>query len=319
MESRGRVEYGADGTADQCCTASASTSPTREQRGRGAAGSRSPQGRIPRHARARAAQSAGANQLGPAHPARGAGARAGDHRARDHGSPGRPDGAPGRRPARCRAHHHRQGRSAHASRSIWPTRFATPSRPPRRSSRNARIASRCSAPPEPVFVNADRTRLAQVFANLLNNSARYSEPGQPISVTFVARGRATRWSGCAMPAWGSIRRCCRGSSRCSARPIAPAAARAAGSASACRWSSASSKCTAARSRRTATGLGQGSEFVVRIPAIDAAVASRPVRRQAAANAGDCAAQDPGGRRQRRRRRVARGAAVDQRSRYAHGA
>ena len=43
-------------------------------------------------------------------------------------------------------------------------------------------------PPEPVFVNGDRTRLAQVFANLLNNSQKYSEPGQPISITFARDG-----------------------------------------------------------------------------------------------------------------------------------
>ncbi|MEY4095350.1 MAG: hypothetical protein RLZZ53_2549, partial [Acidobacteriota bacterium] len=39
-------------------------------------------------------------------------------------------------------------------------------------------------PPAPVYVNADRTRLAQVFANLLNNSAKYSEAGQPIVLSF---------------------------------------------------------------------------------------------------------------------------------------
>lgn len=39
-------------------------------------------------------------------------------------------------------------------------------------------------PPEPVYVMADRTRLAQVFANLLNNSVKYSEPGQPISIAY---------------------------------------------------------------------------------------------------------------------------------------
>jgi len=44
------------------------------------------------------------------------------------------------------------------------------------------------APPQPVLVNADRTRLAQVFANLLNNSAKYSERGQPISIAFEADG-----------------------------------------------------------------------------------------------------------------------------------
>jgi PAS domain S-box-containing protein len=45
-------------------------------------------------------------------------------------------------------------------------------------------------PPSPVYVNADRTRLAQVFANLLNNSAKYSEPGQPIAIAFGREGDA---------------------------------------------------------------------------------------------------------------------------------
>jgi CheY-like chemotaxis protein len=39
-----------------------------------------------------------------------------------------------------------------------------------------------------VFVNADRTRLAQVFANLLNNSAKYSDPSQPVSITVTREG-----------------------------------------------------------------------------------------------------------------------------------
>src|SRR5690348_15878300 len=43
-------------------------------------------------------------------------------------------------------------------------------------------------PPQPVFVNGDRTRLEQVFANLLNNSQKYSEPGQPISITLARDG-----------------------------------------------------------------------------------------------------------------------------------
>jgi len=44
------------------------------------------------------------------------------------------------------------------------------------------------APQERVWVNADRMRLAQVFANLLNNSAKYSDPEQPISITFERDG-----------------------------------------------------------------------------------------------------------------------------------
>ena len=40
----------------------------------------------------------------------------------------------------------------------------------------------------PLHVNADRTRLAQVFANLLNNSAKFSDRGQQISITVGREG-----------------------------------------------------------------------------------------------------------------------------------
>jgi len=43
-------------------------------------------------------------------------------------------------------------------------------------------------PPKPVTVNADRTRLAQVFANLLNNSAKYTAPGGDISLGVERHG-----------------------------------------------------------------------------------------------------------------------------------
>jgi CheY-like chemotaxis protein len=43
-----------------------------------------------------------------------------------------------------------------------------------------------SVPPETVYVNADRTRLAQVFANLLNNSAKFSDRGHRISIALTA-------------------------------------------------------------------------------------------------------------------------------------
>jgi signal transduction histidine kinase/CheY-like chemotaxis protein len=43
-------------------------------------------------------------------------------------------------------------------------------------------------PPGPVYVDADRTRLAQVFANLLNNSARYTERGGRIRLTVERQG-----------------------------------------------------------------------------------------------------------------------------------
>lgn len=45
------------------------------------------------------------------------------------------------------------------------------------------------APEAPVFLNADRTRLGQVFANLLSNAAKYSEQGSRIVLSTVVNPR----------------------------------------------------------------------------------------------------------------------------------
>jgi signal transduction histidine kinase/CheY-like chemotaxis protein len=43
-----------------------------------------------------------------------------------------------------------------------------------------------SQPPDPIWLDADLTRLAQVFANLLNNSAKYTESGGAIEIAASA-------------------------------------------------------------------------------------------------------------------------------------
>ena len=43
-------------------------------------------------------------------------------------------------------------------------------------------------PPQPIFLNADPTRLAQVVGNLLNNACKFTDKGGRISVTLEAKG-----------------------------------------------------------------------------------------------------------------------------------
>jgi PAS domain S-box-containing protein len=59
-------------------------------------------------------------------------------------------------------------------------------------------------PPDPVYLDADLTRLAQVFGNLLTNSAKYTEPGGRIWLTAERSGRhvvvSVRDTGIGIPA-----------------------------------------------------------------------------------------------------------------------
>jgi signal transduction histidine kinase/ActR/RegA family two-component response regulator len=47
-------------------------------------------------------------------------------------------------------------------------------------------------PAEPIYLQADSVRLSQVFSNLLNNAARYSEPGRHISFGAEVAGTIVR-------------------------------------------------------------------------------------------------------------------------------
>ena len=92
-----------------------------------------------------------------------------------------------------------------------------------------RRADACSTP--------TATRLAQVFVNLLNNAAKYTDRGGRIELRVRARGRRGRGHGPRQRHRHRRRAAATACSRCSRRSSRRWRARAAGWASACRWSS----------------------------------------------------------------------------------
>jgi integral membrane sensor domain MASE1 len=95
-------------------------------------------------------------------------------------------------------------------------------------------------PPEPVWLDVDPTRFAQVISNLVHNSAKFTPHGGRIWIRAGCR--------CATPGRASRPTSCRGCSRSSSRERRRSTGHRAASASASRWCGAWSSCTAAPSR-----------------------------------------------------------------------
>ena len=107
----------------------------------------------------------------------------------DDGAAGGPDGPAGGRPARREPDHPRQARTPQGAGRRWRRSSSSAvetSRPLIEQAGHDADASRCR--PSPVYLDADPTRLAQVFSNLLNNAAKYTEPGGRIWLTAERQG-----------------------------------------------------------------------------------------------------------------------------------
>ena len=184
---------------------------------RGAAGGRPPQGRVPRDARPRAAQPAGPDPQRP---------------APDEASPT----ATATRWRRERAMAERQ--VVHLARLIddlmdvaritrgkielhrevvdLATVVSQAVETARPQIDDRRHELTVSLPDGPIRLEADPTRLEQVLWNLLNNAAKYTEPGGGSRLSASPRA-ARSSSGCGTRASGSRPRCSPGSSTCSSR------------------------------------------------------------------------------------------------------
>ncbi len=218
----------------RCSTALASTSPSGARRG-GAAGRGSAQGRVPRDARARAAQSARADRATRSQILRSPAPTSGRStaRARSMERQVAAAGAPGRRPAGRR----RASRAARSSSRRAASTCAVVDRErgrdqPAADRRRGPRARSSTLPREPICVDADPTRLAQVLR----------EPAQQrreVHATAAARSgsRSTREAPTVVVAVRdngigiAPRARCRTSSTCSRRSTARSSARTAASAS----------------------------------------------------------------------------------------
>ncbi len=238
--------------------------------------------------------------------------------ARDDGPAGRAHGAADRRPAGRLARQPRQDRAQEGagsiSRPIVGTRggdqpAADRGRPPR--------AVGATSPPEPLPVEADPTRLAQVFSNLLNNAAKYTPDGRPPRAGRAARGHAGASS--RSPTTASASRAemlPQGVRDVLAGAAAISIARRAGSGIGLTLVRRLTEMHGGTVTADSHGTGHGSTFTVRIPL------ARAARRRPHAAVPEHRAGEPGAgprcaccrRRQRRRRADAGAAGADARPR-----
>jgi hypothetical protein len=129
-------------------------------------------------------------------------------------------------------------------------------------------------PDEPIDLDADAARLAQVLANLLDNAAKYTPHGGTVVLSARREGSVVV-VGVRDTGAGLLRSSYRTSSTRSCRAITRSRARAAASASGSR-SSAGWSSRSGRVQAKSAGLGLGSEFVVELPALPAEAGARAV-------------------------------------------
>ena len=166
-------------------------------------------------------------------------------------------------------------RSSRAGRSIDTTHHIAHGRRPRRRS---------------LQVEGDAARLAQVLANILNNAAKFTDPGGRIQLD-VARDGDEVVIDVTDTGVGISRRDAAAGLRAVHAGRTPARSRRrAGSASASRSCAGWSRCTAAGSTRESDGPGTGAEIVVHLPLLDRR------RRPSSARSPATRAPSPGSRR-----------------------